>query len=510
MLSDRRMLFFGMVFCVLVSCTQIDRKNIDYERLRETLIQDTSLSRYSHLIDTIIQFFSREIPHQSSQRLSIGQGRSMVHLDELSVSQIDSLRDQLSPTSRIRFETIRDEDFIDEEFLADRIRYALKMAERYPWNHTIPDSILINYLVPYKFMDEFPSKWWSFLAPHYKDSIKLWSSPDYTRFDAADTRQVSIYSTFLMGQLPEWWYYDAMANTYTKYPSLNEILLLRYGGCYIETMINAMITRTWGIPAAVEEIPYWGSQNGSHAAEAFWNPAVGKMVSDPDFSISDNHRRPAKIVRYTFRKTDAFSRQIKPYLNGDAFQIPQMSGDHWFDATGQHTDVAKVEYPVGSSWPDKIKLGYIYVMDYGQWVPIHYGVVEGDRIHFRNMGVDIIYRVGYYSAGQHHMVSKPFLLQDGGQLKFSEPSREKLITVPVLKYNNGNKAVLEIDESYTLQFLDENGVWKDHATLVCRDENPLLFTDVPAGAFYWLKFPSDTRSLSRIFLLNDQGEQWWY
>lgn len=424
--------------------------------------------------------------------------------------QIDSIRDQLGPATRIRIETVADSQFIDEDYLTSRIRYALSTMEKYPWNRSIPDSIFLNYLLPYKVMDEYPGIWWEYLEPHYRDSMAWWSSPAFDRFDASEVHLVQRFTTFLMGDLPEWWFYDAIAQTYTPYPSLKEILLLRYGGCQMEAMTNTMILRTWGIPATIDEVPFWGSKNGSHTADVVWDARNGRMYCEYEFFDPEDNRRPAKVIRHTYRKTGAYTNYIAPWTEGEELQIPQLRSDHWFDVTAGYRPVEDVIYPIGDNWPAKTELGYIYVMNYGKWVPTFYGTIQNDSLRFRSMGLDLIYRIGYYSKGEHHMITRPFLLDQQGEMIYSDPTVEQPCDINARKINHGEKADVVPGETYSLQYLDSEGNWRVHDTRQCQREEELWFSNVPANAFYMLRSPSDEWNLARIFLINEDGEQVWY
>ena len=135
-----------------------------------------------------------------------------------------------------------------------------------------------------------------------------------------------------------------------------------------------MILRSCGIPATIYEVPFWGSRNGSHAGDAFWSSKAQKMITryewvtyDPEYYV-----RPTKVIRYTYRYTGAYSDHNAPYLNGEELQIPQMTRDHWCDATADHTAVSEIKISISHKIAERMGLGYLYVMNYGEWVPVSY------------------------------------------------------------------------------------------------------------------------------------------
>src|SRR5690606_22040848 len=62
------------------------------------------------------------------------------------------------------------------------------------------------------------------------------------------------------------------------------------------------------------------------------------------------------------------SDEIAPYLKGEELQIPQMTGDHWFDATRDYMAVSNIDIPVSENITKKIDLGYIPgTLDFGRF-----------------------------------------------------------------------------------------------------------------------------------------------
>ena len=146
-------------------------------------------------------------------------------------------------------------------------------------------------------------------------------------------------------------------------------------------------------------------------------------------------------------------------------------------------------------------------MNYGEWVPVDYGIVQRDTLNFHSMGRDIIYRAGFYSGGKHYFIGKPFLLDTLG---YSDPDMESTRTINTAKINHGTESGVVSGRTYTLRYLNSEGIWQDHETKKCVKEGELIFQDVPSGAFYFLFSPSDQRKLARIFLGHTDGTQIWY
>ena len=185
---------------------------LDYDVIKRELLQDSNLRNQEKIIESIIQFYQKELPIQFSRRVSVeslvlGQGKlggNEVFLDAIADGHIHSLREHLDPSTNIRIGKMADSQIVDEEYLIKSIRYALSSVGRYPWNKSIPDSIFLNYLLPYKVIHEYPGTYWSFLEPYYRDSLSMWASPSYTEFDARDARWIQRFTTIYPRELPMW------------------------------------------------------------------------------------------------------------------------------------------------------------------------------------------------------------------------------------------------------------------------------------------------------------------
>lgn len=513
LIMDKVVFILLILSLAIHSCTPSMEDTTDYDAIKTELMQDSALAGKEKRIEAAVEFYKAEIQNQFSHRIKLTtDSGDRIFLDAIETQQIESFREQLDSSARISIRKIADSQVLDESWLADNILNAILSAGRYPWNQQLPDSIFLNYLLPYKVIHEYPQNWWDFLGSWYRDSLTTWSSPLFTGFDASNARWVHQYTTIYPRSLPMWWNYEPQASTITKFPSLNEILLLRNGSCFLEATINVMILRTCGIPATIYEVPFWGSRNGSHAGDVYWSSEAQKMVSRYSWVEYDleYYVRPAKVVHYTFRYTGEYQERIEPWLHGEIFQIPQMSGNHWYDATAVHNAVSNIQFHVPDEISDRLKLGYIYVMNYGEWVPVDYGYVRGDSLFFKSMGRDIIYRTGFYSSGKHSYMTRPFLLDRQGKIRYSIPDTARQSTIQITRINHAVESQVDSGNIYTLQYLDRNGIWQDHETKNCLKDGELIFSDVPTGAFYFLSSRADHRHLARIFLIGEQGQQMWY
>lgn len=67
------------------------------------------------------------------------------------------------------------------------------------------------------------------------------------------------------------------------------------------------------------------------------------------------------------------------------------------------------------------KAVYLYVFNNFTWIPIHWGLIEGDQVTFTDMGRGVVYLPAYYSGKDFTPVGDPFLIDDFGHVVSYKP-----------------------------------------------------------------------------------------
>jgi hypothetical protein len=187
------------------------------------------------------------------------------------------------------------------------------------------------------------------------------------------------------------------------------------------------------------------------------------------------------------------------------------------DVTADYTDVADFTVELLTEKPDSVHFAYVAVFNDGDWRPIDWAKIEGNKANFKNVGTDIMYLPVYYSLEQEVIPANyPFLLDTLGNLTYMIPDTVNLITLKAFSTTKRSiyqttdkisKANFEAGSVYELFYW--KGEWKKVGEKIAKRNKPLVFRGVPSKALYWL-IKKDGRKEERIFTLNKDGIQIWW
>jgi hypothetical protein len=349
--------------------------------------------------------------------------------------------------------------------------------------------------LPYKIYGEEPSDWRSYFHKKYSDSIQI-----YSKTDSLHDANV-LYYHILEKDIDNWFVYNDRPAKPANYPGLNELLNVKSGDCYGWAYLESMILRSFGIPASIDFIPYWGSRNGSHAIAVFWDDSLQGFRTASGRELIN----PAKVFRYSFKKqNNGWTDSILPVIGKEPFLINFLKHDHWTDVTAEHTKTATVVYPVA----DQYHFAYLCVYNYGQWIPIYWGKVENRRVSFKNMGIGLLYRVAVPKNNGFEIISPAFQLDSAGEKGFFKSDFNQRETFHLSKLNTGARSWVEKDKDYSLYYTDEKGDWLLFETLKCEQDSVIIFDKVPTNALYRLLEIGGTNRMERPFLYENEKQVW--
>lgn len=401
------------------------------------------------------------------------------------------------------FSVTKDADFLSSKLLEENIDKAISDWKKYPWNKNVPKDIFLNYLLPYKVLNENPDNWRTNLFQKYQDSISIHETN-------GDIDSENLFSG-LRTEAWSWLKYAGDATKITHSPSYRELVAVRKGQCYELSHLFVFIARSAGIPATVDIVPMWGKTSGSHAADVFYGP-IKKNNTIVRYGMRpwDPFKSPPKVFRTSFKKTSLWSDSIKPIIKDRNYYIPTfLKSDHLLDVTAEYTTTLNFVYHFEK--PQDTPVAYICVYNYGEWRPIFYGKVysKGKYVKFNNMANDIAYHIAIPNGNGYKLVGKPFIIDSLNHVIYSEPDLRKKITIVLEKINIGTDSWVKKNRLYTLKYLDKNNQWKDLGSRICQKDSILRFNNIPNGAFYMLEDKMNNKNLSRIFV-HKNNDQIWY
>ncbi|TWF33935.1 hypothetical protein FHW36_111126 [Chitinophaga polysaccharea] len=483
-------ILLGVVICLLSGCK---RESVNWS----TLIEKYSKKGDSLYLKSVLYLRenNRDLTSEKITFIDNATGRERdIRLDTIAN---DSILDAMLTNMDLDYkrEEVSDLQIFSTDYIDRHIEQAVGMWRRYPWTKDKPDSLFLNYLLPYKVLREAPSKNIDFFIEQYRTVI------DSMAYEKANT---DVVYWKLNREVGKWFSFSGDDHTILSHsPSLDELLCIKKGACYHYAILYAYMLKSAGIPATVALVPKWGSKNGDHA-EVLFMDSTGKMVTPERNRLAN----ASKIFWMTFKNQRIWSTEIKPLVGGYNFAIPYLKNDHWIDATTQHRETVNIPF----SLPGDIKVpfAYICVYNYGRWTPVFWGKVEADNKGiFKNMGVDMLYSVGIPDIQDgYRLIGKTFLVDTSGNVHIVAPSSGFYAIMCLDKVNTGARSSVAKGESYTLEYYDVNGKWEKLATKKCESTGVIEFQHVPANTIYRLINEVGDGRLERPFTYDNEKPYW--
>ncbi|MGE7777249.1 hypothetical protein ACQKLP_21195 [Chitinophaga sp. NPDC101104] len=497
------MKYFPVCLLLLFSCMACGRRNGSPDV--RSLEKRYSANPADSLKLEALHYLLREMPGQWSDQPAIIDASSgkPTHYPIDSFHNVESLLSFLQDR-QLEAGGIPEKDaaFIRPEFLESEIDAAVAEWKRYPWNQDIPKEVFLDYLLPYKVHQDFPDNWRASLRQKADSLVKAWEEKNRkSPGDKFLTSSKEFYYDLIVNTASRWFRYGPDRIRITEDPSYKELLLTGEGGCKKGSFFNAYALRSTGIPATVDIVPFWGSKNGSHAGDVYWNNEERKMTPGPGRRFD----RAAKVFRLTFRNHGSWSRQIKPHVQEKDFLLDFLRNDQWVDVTKEHNPVGDVTLPIGNT---SAGIAYICVFDYGEWVPVYWAPVRNGQVTFPDMGRDIVYRLATFTDALQFS-GGIFVLDSAGRTVQPRPDPQAIQTMVLGKLNTGSEQWVRKQGKYTLLALGEDNNWHEVAEKSCSRDSVIEFRNVPSGGLYRLVETGGPRRLERIFAYRNNTQVWY-
>lgn len=471
-------------------------------------------------INELINVYSKDIPDSlkancavfirenmsdltSEKALFYNRKLSKINIRLDTISSEGSLLSVISRNNLIcRSEVLADSECIDSELLKSNIHIALASWNRYPWSQNVPKDIFLDYLLPYKVFDEYSEDWRRYFLTRYKDSIVTFMDEflnDSTNVYNTDPNQ--IYYKIIVEEAEKWFKYSNDFTKLTTSPSLSELLCIKKGGCYEASLLNVYILRSLGIPATVDIVPLWGSKNGAHASEVFWNNKDRmRTASGREFE------KPAKVFRLSFKRQNVWANFIKPYVDEEHFLLHVLKNDHVYDVTEEHGKVLTLEIPIQS---ENSQFAYICVYNYGKWQPVFWGKIDNGKAKFKKMGYPMLYQVALPDNQDFKLMDRIFMVDSSGNISYPKINWNSRISVILHKMNSGDFSYVKKGKTYALEYLDINERWATVGEKTCEQDSVISFNSVPSKGLLRLVEATGKKKLERIFTYENDEQVWW-
>lgn len=217
-------------------------------------------------------------------------------------------------------------------------------------------------------------------------------------------------------------------------PKADVLLKYQTGNCRDEASFVAYLSRSLGIPAAIDFTPHWGNRSNSHSWSVLLKPD-GKAtpfymgcVPGDTAQYFHPYKKP-KVFRRMFRinqtmQCDLGREQDVPSL----FKIPTFT-----DVTNEYYKTTDVVRNIPKTYSDR-NVAYICVYDNKRWEPVYYGTIDKGKVVFKSMGRGILYSTCICKDGQMVPIENPYVLETNGKVREIKPSARRVTLRLYRKY----------------------------------------------------------------------------
>lgn len=355
----------------------------------------------------------------------------------------DSLKNLLPDSAaRIAGKYRCDDTFVSAQFLIDHIDRAFEAWRGAPWSERIDFDTFCRYILPYKSSSDYWSGARRYFREKYADSLARYANGSYV--EAGRCLDDTIKNNFgqdgpFFKSFPFMW--PTTMRNYT---------LARLGTCVEANTAVIAAMRSFGIPAVLNFIPYWGNSNAGH----HWTEIVGEpprerynneqlpspkdredLVNDMfwfKFDCETLEGIPQNVQIRTCRtvpKVFRYNYAVQP--DGLASIAPSGDIPHLFknrgleDITDRFVECVDICVPLEKeSSPGEFAYLCCYDPDNISWTPVAWGKIRGRKARFGKVGKNIVYLPAYYRNGTVIPAAAPFLLTGEGKMERLDGSGE--------------------------------------------------------------------------------------
>lgn len=445
---------------------------------------------------------------------------------------IEKLRQAMDSMGYYQVVKKKQEDLntIPAKYLIDNINQAFDCWQTNPLGRSASFEQFCELILPYRVGVEKLEDWRTPIMHRYGSLLD-------SLLKGNDTLTVSQIIENIVSRYD--YKFDVKAHALNHHQSYSEMMEYKIGTCEDLEQLNVITCRALGIPAAMDFIPMWGSKNGSHARTMCMDAnGTTKVLTDYLMYV-----QPAKV----FRRVFSHHNELFELLDYRKEDIPPFLRDkRYVDATSDHCKCIDIKMKLDFI-PSYEKCLYIFIFNYGKWHPIYWAPVLGnDSIEFKNMGTDVVYRIGTYHNGVSEFLTEPFIPDvKGNTYFFQEPNA--FDDTLIVQYDWGLPYLgdlwIEENKTYQLyywnrgwQYLSESKAHKDPHTFRWADgwtfstesdlrnldkeeelQNRnrkkvnklfLVFENVPENALFRICSPDD--DMKPRFFIRDKDYVKWY
>lgn len=351
-------------------------------------------------------------------------------LDHAGIRKVkDSIVGVLGEMNWAKIDIKEDLKVLSADYLIENIDQAYDSWQHAPWSSSVSFDAFCNYILPYNSFSEYPENWRNLLRERYQ----------YILEDPDIPKTMEDVCCAIVDDERTWFRWTGeIANYPSPYPaaiSISNLLKGQRGACVDMANLAAYSARALGIPVAMDYVHRWGN-GGAHGWSALiltdstFLPFLGAERRPGDYeSIREGEFKPAKVVRHTlsYNESSFAARARMAGLN----EIPQQLSDpRNLDVTSYYNTTADITLDIQGKNRTPV---YLCVFRGDRWDAIDGGLIEDNKVVFKQMGRDLVYLPMYFKNYDYHPAAPPILLPIKEGKKELIPDMKEKITMKLIR-----------------------------------------------------------------------------
>ena len=326
---------------------------------------------------------------------------------------------------------IRDDlKVLSADYLIKNIDQAYESWQTAPWQTSVSFDAFCNYILPYNSYYEYPENWRSLIRGKYQ----------YIMDDPEIPKTLEDVACALVDEEKTWFSWTGDFAAYPSAISISNLLKSHKGSCTDMANLAAYAAKSLGIPVAMDYVHRWGN-GGTHAwsalidSDSTFLPFMGAESRPGDFEwIREREGKPAKVFRHAMSYIESsFAARAR---QAGLKNIPQnLSDPRDIDVTSSYNSTAEIILDIKGKNGTAV---YLCIFRSGGWDALDGGLIEDNKVVFKQVGRDMVYMPMYYKNYDYLPAAPPIWLP------VWEEKKEILA-------NEGAKTTLKIFRKYPLK-----------------------------------------------------------
>ena len=451
-----------LFLCVLLSwlfgaCT-------NSRKLSESLLQSSLLQAEENAkeLKLVLKHYKDDLQKRKAAEFLIANMYDQVSLDSTSVSNAqpyydflaeyvekngkykdsriyyyfcDSLQKIFPRSTRYIAEYYRlDPTFLTARFLINHIDNCFDVWQNASWKNQISFNTFCNYILPYKCYYDYWDGSSVFFQKKYKDTLSYYKDSSFVQ---AGKYLDAIVKNEFQQDAPFFYEFPFMTPTMSRNFTMSLV-----GTCIEANIVAISALRSFGIPATLNFIPYWGNSNAGH----HWTEIIGENRSErynnqqlPSPEDREDIVNSMFWMKFDCKTIDGIPEQVqirtcrtvpKVYRNNYAIQlgslasiasseeIPHLFADKGMeDVTDSYVECSDIKIPLQrvTEFNRHVYL-CCYEPDGLSWTPVAWGEIRKGEARFKKVGKNIVYLPAFYANGMIIPAGDAFLLTNEGKV----------------------------------------------------------------------------------------------